>query len=270
MKRLLVGAITIVCLAAPRMGAATDVWDLSGFDGNSGTDNELANGSEQIHDLQNNAGVADQDWFLIGQQPYSSYEVIVDGLTEEVASIPASEAADFIQVDLVDGASTLIASGYAFSSIGAARTLRFRNQTATEITNQYVRVMTGTDGCTTFCTTNAEYRIKFFETTTLIPRYNNSATQITILVVQSAARDTVAGTARFWNAAGTLVGSQDFTLDPHQTFTINTSTIPGVGGTSGSITIDHTGPYGALAGKGVAVEPATGFTFDTQMVPKFQ
>jgi len=270
MRKFWMGVLAAAVLAVPRVSLATDVWDLSFSDGNSGTDNELANGSEQGHDLQNSGGVADQDWYLIGQQPFSSYEVIVDGLTEEVASIPATQTADPLQLDLVDGAGTLVSSGYAFSTIGAARTLRFRNTTATEITNQYVRVMTGPDGCTTTCTTNAEYRIKFFETTMLIPRYNNSASQTTVLVIQNGARDSLAGTARFWNAAGTLVGSSAFSLNAHATLVLNTSTVAGVAGTSGSVTVDHTGPYGGLAGKAVAVEPATGFTFDTMMVPKFQ
>jgi hypothetical protein len=30
----------------------------------------------------------------------------------------------------------------------------------------------------------------------------------------------------------------------------------------------HDAPYGALAGKGVALEPATGFAFDSPMVPR--
>jgi hypothetical protein len=45
----------------------------------------------------------------------------------------------------------------------------------------------------------------------------------------------------------------------------NTSAVPGVGGQSGSITVASDVAYGALAGKAVAVEPATGFTFDTPL-----
>ena len=40
-----------------------------------------------------------------------------------------------------------------------------------------------------------------------------------------------------------------------------------LGGTSGSLVIRHNGPYLGLAGKGVAIEPATGFTFDTAVTP---
>jgi hypothetical protein len=34
------------------------------------------------------------------------------------------------------------------------------------------------------------------------------------------------------------------------------------------MTVAHDGAYGALAGKAVALEPATGFTFDTPLVPR--
>jgi len=44
--------------------------------------------------------------------------------------------------------------------------------------------------------------------------------------------------------------------------------VAGVAGQGGTITLSHDGPYAMLAGKAVAVEPATGFTFDTPLVPR--
>jgi hypothetical protein len=270
MKRLVMAAMVCVALAAPRLTLANDVWDLSSSgDDDSFTDNELANGSEQIHDLEAVGGVADEDWYLVGQQPFSSYEVVVDGLTEEVAFIPATVQQDAVQLDLVDSGGTPFSTGYAFSSIGAARSLRFRNTTGTEITDRFIRVMTGANGCTTGCTGNSDYRLHMFETTYLIPRFNNSATQVTVLILQNGANDTVGATARFWDPAGTLLGSQNITLAAHATSVLNTTTVPGAAGQSGSITIDHTGRYGSLHGKAVALEPGTGFTFDTMMSPRF-
>jgi hypothetical protein len=35
---------------------------------------------------------------------------------------------------------------------------------------------------------------------------------------------------------------------------------------SGSITLSHDGRYGELAGKAIALEPATGFSFDTPLL----
>ena len=49
---------------------------------------------------------------------------------------------------------------------------------------------------------------------------------------------------------------------------LNTAAIPGAAGVSGSITIAHDGGYGALAGKALALEPATGFSFDSPMLPR--
>jgi len=272
MKGVLVAATVCLSLAAPKFAAAIDVWDQTSghLDDNAGTDNELAPGSEQIHDLQAVGGIADEDWYLLGQQPYSSYEVVVDGLTEQVASIPATQTADPVQLDLVDSAGSALNTGYAFSSIGSARNLRIRNNSATEIINQYVRVRTGTDGCTTACTVNAQYRIHLFETTYLIPRFNNSGTQVTILIVQNGSDESVGASAHFWSPTGTLLGSQSMTLSAHGTAVINTAGVPGVAGQGGSITLDNDGHFGALHGKAVALEPSTGFTFDTMMSPKFQ
>jgi hypothetical protein len=41
-----------------------------------------------------------------------------------------------------------------------------------------------------------------------------------------------------------------------------------VPGQSGTITLASDGRYGDLAGKTVALEPATGFSFDSPMVPR--
>lgn len=254
-------------IAAPALVTAIDVWDLSGSDGNSGTDNELASGSSQVHDLQNNGGVADQDWYLVGQHPYSSYEVIVDGLTEEVASIPAANTDDVIRVDRVTSAGGLLGSAAGISGIGAARTLRFRNTTATEITDQYVRVQSAVDGCTTTCTTNAEYRIQMRETTLMAPRFNNSGTQTTVLILQNGGPATASYSVRYWSTAGVLLATSSGSLGTRDSIVISTAGV--VPALSGTITVDHTGRYGELTGKAVALEPATGFSFDTPLVPKF-
>jgi len=261
MKVLLFGCVTIMLgLAAPRFAAADDVWDLNGAgpgnDDDATTPNELTNGSVQTHDLQvHSAAVQDQDWFLLGQQPYSSYEVLVDSLTWEIGTA---------SLERVDTGGAVINSATGYSNQGSARTLRFRNATASPIVNQFVR-MGAPLGCGPTCSALAQYRITFYETNYLIPRFNNSASQVTIMVVQNGSQDTVAGTARFWNAAGALLASQDISLSPKGMAVVNTSGVAGLAGQSGSITIDHDGRYGSLSGKAVALEPATGFTFDTAM-----
>jgi len=46
---------------------------------------------------------------------------------------------------------------------------------------------------------------------------------------------------------------------------VNTSSLPALEGQAGSITVSHDGPYGGIAGKTVALEPATGFSFDSPL-----
>ena len=49
---------------------------------------------------------------------------------------------------------------------------------------------------------------------------------------------------------------------------LNTATVAGVAGQGGTITVSHDGRYGDLAGKTVALEPATGFSFDSPMLAR--
>jgi len=57
-------------------------------------------------------------------------------------------------------------------------------------------------------------------------------------------------------------------LQAHASLVLNTSTVSGVAGQSGSITVSYRGGYGVLSGKAVALEPATGFSFDSPMLVK--
>jgi hypothetical protein len=47
--------------------------------------------------------------------------------------------------------------------------------------------------------------------------------------------------------------------------TLDSATRPALQGASGSITVTWHGRYGDLQGKAVAIEPATGFTFDSEL-----
>jgi hypothetical protein len=49
---------------------------------------------------------------------------------------------------------------------------------------------------------------------------------------------------------------------------VNSASLPELAGQSGSITVSHAGGYGALAGKAVSLEPATGYSFDTPLVSR--
>ena len=110
--------------------------------------------------------------------------------------------------------------------------------------------------------------IRAYDTTYSLPRFNNSASQVTVLLVQNSAGYPVSGLIHFLDPLGALLGSQPFQLTSHQLLVLNTSTVPFAGTASGSITVTHDGRYGDLTGKAVAIEPVTGFTFDTPLLPR--
>ena len=51
---------------------------------------------------------------------------------------------------------------------------------------------------------------------------------------------------------------------------LNTATVPGANGIGGSVTISHDGRYGDLSAKTVALEPSTGFSFDSPALPRIR
>jgi uncharacterized repeat protein (TIGR01451 family) len=225
-------------------------------------------GAELVHGSKIAANLAavvpglipdEEDPYRIHQAAYGSYEVIVDGTSGDIGT----GAGPFVELVASDGVTVL--QGSLPAGAGSSRSLRIENPAGAPVDDQWVRVRSA--GCT-FCAPSDVYRLRSYDTTYKISRFNNSATQITVLVIQNPTGDPVAGHAQFWNAAGTLLASQPFSVPGHGVFTVNTSTISGLSGHSGSVTLSHNAPYGALSGKAVAVEPATGFTFDTPMLPR--
>jgi hypothetical protein len=218
---------------------------------------ELVHGSSVHRNLAAAGGVARQDFLPIRTRAAQSWEVVVD---EATGDIVGSGGPNLVRVD--SDFTTVIQTAAPIGT-GVSKSLRWENNGATSFDN-YARVSSA--GCTTDCTAEDAYRIRAYDTTYSIARFNNSATQVTVLVIQNTSVDPVTGTVWLWNAAGALVSSQPLTLAANSTLVLNTSGIaPGVGGT---ITVTTDGRYGSLSGKAVAVEPATGFTFDTAMTPK--
>jgi hypothetical protein len=216
------------------------------------TQTELAHGSEELHDLKGKKG-ADEDWWRISQKGHASYEVVVDATTSGATPV----ALDRIAAD----GTTVLQSAVAIGA-GGVRSLRWENTAASPVDGQFVRVK----GACAKCARDDGYRVRFYETTYAVPRFNNSGTQVTVLVVQNPTDYAVTGNARLWSATGDLAGTSPFTLAPKALAVISTASIaPGV---SGSITIASDARYGDLAGKAVSLEPATGFSFDTQMTPR--
>ena len=213
---------------------------------------EITHGSEIVEDL---AGAPDR--YRLGQRPYASYEVVVDPM----AGNPQ------LGLERTDAAGMVVQPGVPVTTaIDHSQSLRWENASGTALDTQRVRVTSG--NCPGACSANEHYRLRSYETTYAVPRFNNSGTQVTVLLMQNPADYGVSGTIYFWDAAGALInsGGHAINLAPRASLVLVTGTVANVAGKAGTITITHTARYGDLAAKAVALEPATGFSFDTPAV----
>jgi hypothetical protein len=211
---------------------------------------ELAHGMLVREDFGAPAGV---DVYRIAQAPRASYEVLVDAIAGDAVPVALERLA-------ADNA-TVVGTG-APAGTGASVSLRWRNPASAAVANQHLRVR---GACAAACGPDDVYRLRAYETTLRSPRFSNVGGQVTLLVLQNPAAAAVDGTAYFWSADGTLLQAHPLTLAPRQTLVVNAASLAGLVGRSGSVTVAHTAPYGVLAGKTVALEPATGFSFDTPL-----
>jgi uncharacterized repeat protein (TIGR01451 family) len=223
-------------------------------------DGELTHGMDQLYDLAANPGpVADEDVFRINQKPYSSYEVVVDATSGDIGA-----AGPLLQRIGADG-STVLQNSLPVGA-GFSRSLRWRNTSASEVEGEVVRIRSA--GCGTDCGTDDVYRIRVYETTYAVPRFNNAGTQVTVLILQNPTNDPISGEAYFRITSGAPVAVHPFSLNPKATLILNTATLPGASGVSGAIAVAHNGGYASLVGKTVALEPSTGFSFDSPLEPR--
>ncbi|MET0551966.1 MAG: Calx-beta domain-containing protein [Vicinamibacteria bacterium] len=220
---------------------------------------ELTHGGLVVADLAAAPGpLASPDYYRVPQGPYSSWEVTADAVSGDIAP-------GLVLERLAEDNLTVLQAGAAVGT-GSARALRWQRRAALADTRPFVRVRS--TGCTTDCGADDVYRLRAYETTATIPRFNNSATQATIVVVQNTTDQPVAANLDFWSPAGALLATAPLALAPHGLGIVSAPSIPALAGQSGSITITSDGPYGALAGKAVALEPATGFSFDSPLAYK--
>jgi hypothetical protein len=291
---IVLAVITGVLLVAS--GVRADVWDVGPAFGSGAltdntlvdTPNMLVHGGVQIHDLAalattDTCPVApcpDQDWYTATIPPYSSHEAIVEAVTPYASWRVVGPGAFFDPPVLSrhDAGGTLLQlaepiGGAAVPS--GTSTLRWERGGGTSEIAEFLAVAhERPPACGTTCTSNAQYTIRFYETTVTIPRFNNGGSQVTVLILQNTARglpagatNTITGNVNFFapGPGGTPI-QVPFTLLEGDHLVLNSSGVPGLAGTAGTITISHNGRYGQLAGKATALEPATGFTFDTPLV----
>jgi hypothetical protein len=202
-------------------------------------------------------------WYRIGQKPHSSYEVVVDATTGDIAgALPlAVERVRWDQTTVLQQSTAI--GGPA--GIGFTRSLRWQNSTSASVNGELIRVVS--TSCNP-CFRSDIYRVRTFDTTYAIPRFNNVNGQATILIVQNLGGYAISGTIWFWDSTGTLLASHPLSLAARGQLVLQTAAVPGVAGASGAITISHDARFGDLAGKAVSIDPANGFEFDTPMGPR--
>jgi hypothetical protein len=239
------------------LGDATADGVIVDDDGVPAGDRELVHGSSVTADLEAEPGpAADRDDYRLSQAPYASYEVVLDAASGDVAPE--------VRLDRIASDGSTVLQEAAPVGTGTARSLRFQNRLGVPLVGQSIRV--GSAACGTACGPDDTYRLRAYETTASIPRFNNSATQVTVVVLQNQSAAAVAVALDFWDAAGAHLAAQTGTVEARGALVLNTSTLTGLAGASGSITVTHDGAYGALGGKAVALEPATGLSFDSPLL----
>jgi hypothetical protein len=249
-----------MALAVASAAFATDRYESvlgAGFsDDTVGTFLELLHGRIRTHDLQD-VGGADVDWSFVQETLNHSYEATVMNTALRFSSAPASGKATMNHCDATGAILTPGTPLNVYDGAFAARWI------ATSSTYNYIRI-TGFAGLGA----DSGYDIQLRDTTYSIPRWNNSGSQTTVFLIANTTNTEVTGSIFFYGSGGALlVSPEPLSVLPHGLRVVSTASIPGLAGLSGSAQIAHTGGYGALSGKAVSLEPATGFTFDTVMTP---
>jgi choice-of-anchor B domain-containing protein len=218
---------------------------------------ELIHGSVEKHSLAAlPGGVANPTLFRVWQSAKASYEVMVDGMSGDVSPVLLER--------LAADQSTVLQSG-VLSGAGGSVALRWENR-GPDVVDQWIRVRS--TGCASNCGVDATYRVRAYETTESLARFASSASQTTVLMLQNRGAAALSGHIDFWAPTGAPLGTQAFSLQPQASLTLDVASVSGMAGQSGSATVSHDGAYDDLAGKLVAVEPSTGFSFDTPLLPR--
>jgi hypothetical protein len=199
---------------------------------------DRGNANDDGPNTDNGLGL-DEDWFRVASRQFSSYELAIDGVTTDLDLGPTS-------VQHLDAAG--VAFEDAFVSEPGVLSLRWLQAEATPAAAGFVRVRGA--ACGASCDASDRYRVRFYDTTYTVPRFNNSGTQSTVLVIQNASPHACIVALHFFDAAGALLAtSQAGTVNPRQSIVANTSV--SVPNQSGTVRVVHTCGYGGLTGKAV-------------------
>ena len=251
-------ALGLVALLVALPASPEDRWEHSGDDANY-TNNELEPGVVQpAHDLEAIQGVPDEDWFKIRIREDHSYEARVFA-SSMVWKYPACQ--DCATFDRVTWEGNLLTEGDAFTTLGPPGLSVRWIAGPQELEWLRAKVGPGSPG-----SIYSFYDILLMDTTLFLPRFNNAGGQRTFLILQNIHDRPVSGQIAFRDALGVRLHVEPFSIVAHGQRVLDTSMVGGLIGKSGSAAVAHLGGMAALVGKAVALEPATGFTFDTPLV----
>ena len=123
---------TVLAFLALGATVRADEWDVGNDTDNAiTTDNSLFHGAEQIHDMGIlGPGVSDQDWYLVSGRKFSSYQVVVDGMTGDLDFTAAN-------VQLTDDGGVVVQNGLVTDSSGQ---LTLNWKVFSDTVDNYVRV----------------------------------------------------------------------------------------------------------------------------------
>jgi hypothetical protein len=258
-------AAGMVALLSAAPARAIDPWEAPPFpDDNSVTNNTLGHGGTQTHDLdQVGTATNDVDWVTVPTLARHSYEV---RLSDTGAQFDWGVCPDCAQFERVNSTGTILTEDVGVVEVAPNESYdRSVRWIATANTvREFVRI-TGHQDVTE--TASSVYTLRFWDTTYSIPRWNSSGTQTTVLMVTNLTQAPATVNVYFYSGSGTVLATATYILQPNALNVLNTAGISALAGQSGHIHIAHTAGYGGLSGKAVALEPSTGFTFDTNMTP---
>jgi hypothetical protein len=266
MKKSCAFSAVVALLAAASVRGA-DPWEGSVVgDDNNMTRNTLSPGLVQVHDLDEAGGANDQDWAVVPTLLYHSYEARISGAN---VSFDFADCTTCAQFERVNASGAILTEDVAVVNDGAGGTSEAYDRSvrwiASATTHQeFVRVRGGTGPLED---AGSIYALRYWDTTYTVPRWNAANGQTTVLILTNLGQALASGWIHFFSGTGQLWASYSFSLNPNAPFVFSTASSALLQGQSGFALIAHTGGYGALTAKAVALEPSTGFAFDTVVAP---
>ena len=252
--------------------SAFDRWDTPSIadceDDERVTCTELGHGARQTHDLQVENLFRDNDWMVAETKAGHSYEVRLVSSNLQLSTPLWSTAVTLKRWADVSELQSGSAPNGAGPVFGAATSLVLRwLADSVDDRREWIQVSApSTPGGLTL-TASDQYEVELLDTTYFASRWNQVGTQSSVFLVQNVSSAPVEGKIYFYDSDANLAFTQPFSIARNGLYVVSTGSLAPLAGKSGSAAVVHTGGYGALAGKVVSLEPATGFTFDTPLEP---